>query len=105
VILSQSRTIVAVNDGICRLTGRLSHKSLIGREIHELGFVLISNGHSQHQDWDSLFQACASDQDRLIALQQNDHGTSADKPWESAAEDFWDDEDQILSAVVDVAIT
>ncbi|KAJ9651382.1 hypothetical protein H2198_009326 [Neophaeococcomyces mojaviensis] len=104
LILSQSRTIVAVNDGICRLTGRLSHKSLVAHEIHEFGFVLISNGHSQHQDWDSLFQACASDQGRPTALQRNDHGSNADQPRESWAEDFWDDEDRRLSAVVDVMI-
>ena len=105
LILSQSRTIVAVNDGICRLTGRLSHKSLVGHEIHELGFVLTPSGHSQYQDWDPLFQACASDQERTTVLQSDEHGSSADKQRESRAEDFWDDEDRRLSTVVDVVIT
>ena len=102
--LSQSRTIVAVNDGICRLTGRPSHKSLVGHEIHELELLLIPNGHSQRQDWDSLLQACAPDQERRISLQHNDHGSSAEKSCESWSEDFWDDEDRRLSAVVDVII-
>ncbi|KAJ9661393.1 hypothetical protein H2198_001961 [Neophaeococcomyces mojaviensis] len=105
LILSRSRTINAVNDGICRLTGQLSHKSLVGHKIDEFGFVLIPSGNSQHQDWDSLFQACASEQERPIALQHNDHGNSVDKQRESWVEDFWDDEDRRLSTVVDVMVT
>jgi hypothetical protein len=38
-------------------------------------------------------------------LQGHDHGSSADKPRESWAEEFWDGEDRRLSAVVDVVIT
>lgn len=105
LILSQSRTIVAVNDGICRLSGRPSHDSLVGHEIEKLGFVSLPNGHSQDQNWDPLFQACVFDQDRPTTSRRNDHASSADKPRESCAEDFWDDEEGRISTAVNVVIT
>lgn len=105
LILSQSRKVVAVNDGMCRLSGRLSQKSLIGHEIRDLGFLLISNGHAQQQDWDSLFQACANEAENATALQHNNYSCSSDETHDSRTEDFWDDEDRRLPAVVDVMIT
>ncbi|KAK5069156.1 hypothetical protein LTR64_008691 [Lithohypha guttulata] len=105
LLLSQSRMILAVNDAVCRLTGELSHESLIDRNVQELGFELASDGQFCHQDWDSLFQACVSDQAKPVISRESKYGSSNDKPCESRAKDFWDDEDRREAAISDVVVT
>lgn len=104
LILSQSRKIVAANVGACRLSGPPSNTSLKGHEVYEAGFVLTPGDCPAKEKWNQLFARCTSNQEEPVTRYRSEHDDSVDRSRESLTRDFWNDENQRSSIVVDVEI-
>lgn len=107
LILSQTRRILAANDAVRRLCGKPAGKSLLGEDIHNLGFTLIPADHPERfttEGWDNLLEACMPSR-RSTTSQDRDEVTDISETHMHGAEDFWDNEEHRFPTVADVLIS
>lgn len=108
LILSRSRTILAANDAVHRLCGKSTEESLVGRDIHNLGFTLIPAEHPERfttEGWDSLLDACIAGPRGTSTSPARGDKTIDSRPGISSARNFWDDEEHNFPVVADVLIS
>lgn len=102
LILDGSRTVVAANDGACRMTLRSreagSPNMLIGKTIGQLGFIAVLTKSSKHQDVEALLD------DYPLDRQQKMQRTHVEDSHHESEADFWDQEDQRAYASLEIVV-
>lgn len=107
LVLSKSRTIVAVNDALCRLSGRASPESVMGLAWTDLGVELSPTERSEvpsYRDWESLFDTCAINGRQSGKLPNGHNRDSKVDLQRDRTYEFWDSQDYMVPATTNVWI-
>lgn len=104
MILSSTKLILAINDGLYRLLGRSPSDALVGTHIHDLGVEIPRRIGSKQTGWDSLLNQCTPLQHNGINDNDNDTKTFGKSPRPTTTSEFWDLEDDRSQPTVDVKI-
>lgn len=108
LILSRTRAILAANEAVHRLCGKSNGDSLVGKDIHNLGFTLIPADHPERfttEGWDSLLDTCMPSRRDPSELRGGDDEKIDSMSHTSSAQDFWADEEHKFPVVADVLIS
>lgn len=104
MILSSTKLILAINDGLYRLLGRSPSDALVGTHIHDLGVEFSRPVGSKQTGWDSLLNQCTPVEHNGINDNDNDTRTLGESPRPTTTSEFWDQEDDRSQPTVDVKI-